>query len=201
MRLDFPTIFLPDGVNLFSGKFNDATLLMSAFNPWFLIGFTDAEGCFTVCICKSKTCRLGYTLRLAFAINLAVRDKKLILQIKKFFNFGNISYSKDGSFIKFTVTNFIDLGIIIKFFQKFPLLTSKRHNFNLFVLVYEMVGRKEHLTTSVGGFMKAVAIINNINNPVKPELLANLVQDFGPLPKLILPPVTIFDKFLLIPSP
>jgi len=174
---------------------------MSALNPWFIVGFTDAEGCFTGCIGKSKICRLGYNLRLDFCINLAVRDKNLILQIKKFFNLGNISYSKDGSSIQFTVTNFIDLGIIIKFFQKFPLLTSKRHNFNLFVLVYEMVGRKEHLTTSVGGFMKAVAIINNINNPVKPELLANLVQDFGPLPKLILPPVTIFDKFLLIPSP
>jgi hypothetical protein len=49
--------------------------------------------------------------------------------------------------------------------------------------------------------MKAVAITNNINNPVKPELLANLVQAFGPLPKLIFPPVTIFDRFLGIPSP
>jgi len=62
-----------------------------------------------------------------------------------------------------------------------------------------MEGKKEHLT--VGGFMKAVAIINNINNPVKPELLANLVQAFGPLPKLILPPVTIFDRYVVIPSP
>jgi hypothetical protein len=67
-------------------------------------------------------------------------------QIKKFFNFGNITYSKDGSSIQFSVTYFIDLGLIIKFFQKFPLLTSKRHDFNFFVTVYEMVGRKEHLT-------------------------------------------------------
>jgi hypothetical protein len=172
---------------------------MLAFNPWFITGLTDAEGCFSVSIIKVKTCRLGYSLRLDYAINLAIRDKNLILQIKKFFNFGNISYSKDRSSIKFTVTNFIDLGIIIKFFQKFPLLTSKRHDFNLFVTVYEIVGRKEHLT--VFGLLRAIAITNNINFPVKPELLAKLVQAFGPLPKLRMPPVTILDRFLVIPSP
>jgi hypothetical protein len=197
MRLDFPTIFLPDGVNLFS--FKDATLLMSAFNPWFLIGFTDAEGCFYVSIVKNKTSRLGYGLRLGFSIGLAVRDSNLIKQIHKFFNVGSISYNKDGSEIRFRATNFRDLGIIIKFFQKFPLLTSKRHDFNLFVTLYEMMVKKEHLT--VLGFLRAIAIINNINNPVKPELLAKIVQAFGPLPKLILPPVTILDRFLVFPSP
>jgi hypothetical protein len=115
------------------------------FNPWFITGLTDAEGCFSVSIVKQKSSRLGYQLLLCYAIGLAVRDTKLIKQIHKFFNFGSISYSKDRSEIRFRVTNFRDLGIIIKFFQKFPLLTSKRHDFNFFVTVYEMVGRKEHL--------------------------------------------------------
>lgn len=70
---------------------------MSALNPWLIVGLTDGEGCFSVSIVKAKTSRLGYRLMLSYSINLAVRDKKLILQIKKFFNFGNISYGKDGS--------------------------------------------------------------------------------------------------------
>jgi hypothetical protein len=49
--------------------------------------------------------------------------------------------------------------------------------------------------------MKAIAIINNINNTIKPDLLAQIIHSFGPLPLLILPPVTILDKFFLIPNP
>jgi len=67
--LDFPTIFQ----NLFC--FTDETLIMSAFNPWFITGLTDAEGCFSVSIVKHKTSRLGYQLRLAYGVNLALRYK------------------------------------------------------------------------------------------------------------------------------
>lgn len=65
-----------------------------------------------------------------------------------------------------------DLAVIIKFFQKYSLLTSKRHNFNLFVVLYEgstLILKKEHLTVS--GFLKSISIINNLNNPINSDLM------------------------------
>lgn len=57
---------------------------------------------------------------------------------------------------------------------------------------------KEHL--NVHGFLKSIAIINNLNYPIKQDKLDMIIKQFGTLPALILPPVTIFNKFVLIPS-
>lgn len=128
-----------------------------------------------------------------------MRDIEILKQIKQFFNVGTISYNLDKTSVIFRVRSLNDLSIIIKFFQKFPLLTSKRHNFNLFVILYEIICRKQHLT--ITGFMKAIAIINNINNTIKPDLLAQIIHSFGPLPLLILPAVTSPLRSATLPPP
>jgi hypothetical protein len=99
----------------------------------------------------------------------------------------------------FVINNLPDLMIIINHFYSYPLLTSKRYSFQFFTLLHSMKLNKDHLT--VNGFLKSVAIINNLNNPIKPEKLISIIESLGVLPELILPPVTIFDKFVLIPSP
>ena len=38
--------------------------------------------------------------------------------------------------------------------EKYTLLTSKRHNFNLFIVLSEIILKKEHLTVS--GFLKSI---------------------------------------------
>lgn len=86
--------------------------------------------------------------------------------------------------------------MIIKFFQKYPLLTSKRHDFNLFVVLYEIIIKKEHLTVS--GFLKSISIINNINNPINSDLMNEITLKWGILPSLLLPPVTILNKIFYI---
>ncbi len=47
----------------------------NSIHPWFITGFTDAEGCFTVSIVKqSTTFRTGWEVRLNFQIKLHKRD-------------------------------------------------------------------------------------------------------------------------------
>ena len=82
-----------------------------------------------------------------------MRDIEILKQIKQFFNVGTISYNLNKTSAIFRVRSLNDLSIIIKFFQKFPLLTSKRHNFNLFVILYEIICRKQHLT--ITGFYES----------------------------------------------
>ena len=110
-------------------------------------------------------------------------------------------HNKYNNLVVYRVRSLTDLAIIITFFKSFPLMTSKRHNFNLFVIIYEMLCKKEHL--SLSGFLISIAIINNINSPIKPNLLAAapILWSLGPLPSLVLPPVILLNKYMTIPGP
>ena len=68
------------------------TNLDSKLNPWFVTGFTDAEGCISVSIYIDKCIkgRLGWAVKPSFQISLNSRDIKLLLQLQEFFACGNI---------------------------------------------------------------------------------------------------------------
>jgi hypothetical protein len=68
---------------------------------------------------------------------------------------GNITkQSKDS--IRYCVTSVKELQVIIDHFDKYPLITQKLADYQLFKQVFEMVNRKEHLTEE--GLKKIVAI-------------------------------------------
>ena len=53
-------------------------------NPWFITGFTDGEGCFTIGVVKNKKYKVGLTVKLRFKIGLHVKDRPLLEGIKNF---------------------------------------------------------------------------------------------------------------------
>ena len=82
--------------------------------------------------------------------------------IKSYFGgIGNITkHGKDS--IQYRVTSLQDLiNIILPHFDKYPLITQKRADFELFKMVIEMMGRKEHLT--IEGLEKIKIIKKNLN--------------------------------------
>jgi len=67
--------------------------------------------------------------------------------IKAFFGVGNTQINKDGS-ITYSVTGLKDLiSIIIPHFERYPLLTKKQIDFELFKQLAQLMVNKEHLTT------------------------------------------------------
>jgi hypothetical protein len=144
-------------------------LVSSIINPWFITGFSDGESSFTASISRNNKSKLGWTIGLSYIIYLSIRDVRLLEQIKLYFNVGSITYKLDKGLVMYRVRSLKELAVIIKFFQKYPLLTSKRHDFNLFVVLYEIILKKEHLTVS--GFLKSISIINNLNNPTNSDLI------------------------------
>ena len=48
-------------------------------------GFTEAEGCFSVVIFKSKTSKLGEAIKLSFNLTQHTRDEYLIKSLIKYF--------------------------------------------------------------------------------------------------------------------
>jgi len=103
------------------------------FNPYWVVGFVDGEGCFSVLVLgcpktragvfKNKTLRLGYQVQLEFSITQHIRDHNLLLQFPEFFGCGYVA--PDGpTKEKYLVRDLSDLNrVIIPFFHSYPLRT------------------------------------------------------------------------------
>ena len=56
-------------------------------NPWFVTGFTDAEGCFTIKLDKNAKRKVGWRVQACFEITLHKRDLILLQKIQYFLYF------------------------------------------------------------------------------------------------------------------
>jgi hypothetical protein len=65
---------------------NTTSKLTLLNEPWFISGFTDAEGCFLVIVRKSLKSKLGWQIGANFTINLHARDLDLLKLIQAYFD-------------------------------------------------------------------------------------------------------------------
>jgi len=121
---------------------------MSKLHPWWVSGFVDGEGCFHVGVFKNATLRLGYQVQCIFSVTQHLRDQALLVEFITFFGCGYVQ--PDGPLkSQFQVRALGDLKtIIIPFFEKYPLNSQKKQDFEDFKLVVTMLseGGPQHLT-------------------------------------------------------
>ena len=165
------------GKRLYSSK-----SIAKELNPNFVTGFSDGEGCFYVSITKNKRLKQGIQVRLFFQIGLNEKDKALLEQIKIFFRVGFIDYKEKTKSFMFWVNSLEELKIIIDHFEKYPLMTRKRADYELWKQVFYLMLRGEHRTLE--GIQKIVAIRASMNQGIKrsPKLLLAF-PDVVPVPK------------------
>ena len=63
---------------------------LSSLHPWFITGFADGEGCFTLSLVRNKKLKIGWGVKAVFSIGLHQKDLALLEQIKSFFGVGSI---------------------------------------------------------------------------------------------------------------
>ena len=136
-------------------------------DPWFLTGFTDAEGCFLIRIYRDNKLKIGWGVLPIFKITLHQKDKALLEQIKSYFCVGSISKQGTQTF-QYSVQSVKDLARIIDHFEKYPLITQKRADYEIFKQVFYLISRNEHLT--LPGLQKIVAIKASMNWGLSDEL-------------------------------
>ena len=151
-----------------NNRFISNFYVSGAIDPWFITGFTDAEGCFSLSILKTKRLKVGWVVNLNFQIELHQNDKSLLEQIQSYFCVGSIYQAGSRQSLTFKVFSVKDLKVVINHFDKFPLLTKKRADYELFKQAYNLIMNKEHLTME--GLRKIVAIKASINRGLSPEL-------------------------------
>lgn len=122
------------------------TSLNKNIEPFWLAGFTEAEGCFSVVVYKSKTHKYGQALKLSFILTQSIRDEYLIKSLIEYFGCGHTSLDSRGT-IDFKVSSFSNIKeIIIPFFNKYCLCGNKFWDFSDFSKVVSLMENKKHLT-------------------------------------------------------
>ncbi len=155
----------------------------SALNPWFITGFIDGEGCFSITIFKSNTHKMGWQVKLEFKLNLHEKDKALLEQLQNYFSVGQI-FKQGSEQIRFIVQSVKDLGAVINHFDQFPLLTKKFADYKLFKEAYNLIINQEHLT--IDGLNKIIAIKASMNLGLSEEIkiaFPNIIPTVRPLVK------------------
>jgi hypothetical protein len=95
---------------------NNVELTKFNIHPWFIVGFTDAEGSFMISVIKNSKYKLGWEVQLTFQIKLHIRDLALLESIQdKLGVIGKITIGKNDCALR--VRNLTQILEIIKFFE------------------------------------------------------------------------------------
>ena len=133
-------------------------------SPDFVSGFIDAEGSFTTVVYYKKR----WCTNSVFKITLHSKDIELLVALRAFFGVGKISGS---DYVSYRVESVKDIiNCIIPHLDKYPLITQKKTEYELFKRIVLMTDKKLHLTDD--GLQEIVNIKASMNKGVSEELLA-----------------------------
>ncbi len=130
---------------------------------YYLAGFADGEGSFSVTICKSKFAKLRWKIDPLFQVYQHKDNSKILHVFKDVFECGYVS-EKGGnpSCHVYCVDSIRDLlGKVIPFFEKYPLVGEKYDNFLLFKEIVIGISLKEHLNPN--GLIRMAKIAFQMN--------------------------------------
>jgi hypothetical protein len=126
---------------------------------------------------------MGYQIQAIFKVTLHNKDFDLLCQIKDYFGVGSIT--KHGSTtLQYTVKSLKDLSVILSHFEKYPLISQKWADYELFKLAISLLKNKEHLTKN--GFNQILSIKSSMNLGLSEEL------------KLVFPDISSVSRPLLL---
>ena len=122
---------------------------------YWIVGFTDGEGTFSVSKIKNPTTKSGYQYFPEFVISQGEKSLYTLKQIQKYFKCGNIYVNRRHdnhreNLYRYCVRSRKDLNEkIIPFFQKHKLKTAKIKDFKRFCQIISAMNRGEHLAGKI----------------------------------------------------
>lgn len=150
---------------------------MEPLNPFWVTGFVDGEGCFSIQFVENKKYKLGVEVRVSFSIGQSNTSKDMMERIALFFCQTSKSIRSDKSLLKYETRSLTHiLTTIIPHFQKYPLQSNKKNDFLAFSKVCVIIQQKSHLTS--GGLKEILDISYNMNLNLKEETRRNKGKTF-----------------------
>jgi len=112
----------------------------------YVTGFVDGEGCFSVSFNLRAKLKTGIEVRPSFSISQNKRNYAVLKEIRDFFDCGSVRFSKKDQTYKYEVRSIGDLVKNVNpHFEKYPLRTTKKKDFEIFSKVCSLVFQSKHL--------------------------------------------------------
>ena len=130
---------------------------------YYLSGYADGEGCFCISFNKSKRHRFGWDIRPSFSVSQNRDRAEILHEFRRYFSCGTIRPDRSDKTLKYEVRSIRDLvERVTPHFKEFPLISSKRKDFEKFAEVCELMMKQEHLTER--GFREVAKLALKVNS-------------------------------------
>ncbi len=129
---------------------------------YYIVGFTDGEGCFSIALKQQAGTRFGFVLDPVFHVTQHAKNRGLLLLLERFFGCGRV-IQKPGQAetLQYYVDNRRQISEkIIPFFEKHALIV-KGEDFRKFADIVRALENKEH--SDKGTFKKLVSVAFSMN--------------------------------------
>lgn len=114
---------------------------------WYITGFIDGEGCFSVSFNLRRKLSVGIEVRPSFSVSQNKRNLEVLKLVRQYFGCGGIRFDRHDQTYKYEVRSVKDLVTkIIPHFERYPLKTSKTDDFLYFKEICNLVYQNRHLS-------------------------------------------------------
>ena len=148
-------------------------------DPWWVVGFVDGEGCFSVSVHRNPHVRRtrGWQLQAVFQAYQHEDHREVLDRLKSFFGCGRVTPKGPNSkVLTYSVWALGELQEkILPFFERHPLLI-KQPDFERFADIVRSMRRKEHLTAEGFERLTRLAYAMNANGKQRSRTLEEVLM-------------------------
>jgi hypothetical protein len=156
----------------------------------WVIGFVDGEGCFSIGFVRQpnranrRGYRTGYQVSHEFAVTQGAQSVSCLYELQEFFGIGGVLLNKRYDnhrehLHRYVVRKRSDLReVIIPFFRRHPMHSSKQLNFQKFARCVELMSTDRHLKPQ--GLVEIAEIVQTMNRQKPRHELIRILRDHTP---------------------
>ena len=113
----------------------------------YISGYVDGEGCFTVSFSPRRKLRMGWEVRPSFSVSQNADRAQVLSAICTYFRCGGFRPDRSDKTLKYEVRDLASLLTrIIPHFEQYPLMSSKRKDFETFATICRLLEGRRHLS-------------------------------------------------------
>jgi hypothetical protein len=128
----------------------------------YISGYADGEGCFTVSIAPRATLAVGWEVRPSFSVSQNGDRAEVLYALQAYFGCGSIRPDRSDKTLKWETRRLDDLvSRVIPHFERYPLLSAKRLDFERFAVICLQMTAGAH--RRVDGLVRIVELASEMN--------------------------------------
>jgi len=136
-------------------------------NSFWITGFVDGEGCFSFSIFRNDKMKSGYQIQGEFTVVQHKRSIQLLHAFKTHFKCGTVSVNHGDRYHYRVKNNEHLLQIIIPFFEKYTLCSTKKFELPIFKQLCLDIRDKKHL--NLEGFNEMKPLVQKLSELKKTD--------------------------------